>query len=251
MDDGDAEADYSVLEGEPRFRLLRRPHLGVSAARNAGLDEAKGEVVLFADPDDGLGPGWMESLAKAVEGVDFAWGGFTLESGGKTVLMESPDAGRVYRGEEVKNRVWRAVFGYRLRDALSHPSRNGLWKACGREFGTVWCRAFRRNVLADLRFDEGLALNEDAIFLAEYAVRAKSMRVVGDTSYVYRIRREGAANVESLERKAANKFALRDARSRIDPAKRFWRGTYLLSAVELLREAGLKTAWRYLTSRGI
>ncbi|MCR5414526.1 MAG: glycosyltransferase [Kiritimatiellae bacterium] len=248
VDDGDGGTDYSVLE-DPRFRLVRRPHGGVSAARNTGIDAAQGDLLLFADPDDSILPGWMENLVAAADGVDLAWGGFIMRENGTDSRFSPPDPGAEYRGAAVKSRVWRAVFGYRLRDVFRYRTRERMWKGCGREFGTVWCRAFRRSAVGDLRFDESLSLNEDAMFLAAFALRAESMRIVDCADYVYAIRPGGASAIESGMRKTANKFALRDARLRLDPGKDFWRGSFLLSAAEVCREDGPAAAWRYLTGK--
>ncbi len=56
IDDGSTDGTARVLEalgaGEPRIRLLRGPHHGVSAARNAGLAAAGGELVAYLDSDN-------------------------------------------------------------------------------------------------------------------------------------------------------------------------------------------------------
>ena len=250
VDDGSTDGSGEILEEyaarDGRITVVHQPNGGLCSARNAGLDRATGEVVLFFDPDDAVGPQWMERLVRGIDGVDLAWGGFVSTCEGKDTDHTSVDVGREYLGADVKRRVWRAVFGYRLRDVLRFGTPQRMWRGCGREFVGLWSRAYRRSVIGDLRFDEALGLFEDAMFVAAYAERAQSMRVIGETGYRYAIRVGGLMSREGRERKLLHKFELRDARRRIDPKMTHWRGSFLLSAVEVFRIAGLGAAWRYL-----
>ena len=50
--DGSAEMVLSYQEKDPRVRLFRQTHQGVSAARNLGLQKARGTYIAFVDSDD-------------------------------------------------------------------------------------------------------------------------------------------------------------------------------------------------------
>ena len=65
-DDGSADTlDQALVPYLPdRVHLLRLPHAGVSASRNAACRSASGDFVLFLDADDLLLPGKLEALAR-------------------------------------------------------------------------------------------------------------------------------------------------------------------------------------------
>ena len=63
VDDG--STDHSVEEVtkvlNPRIRLIHQENAGVSAARNRGIEEAKGEYIAFLDADDEWKPDYLKT----------------------------------------------------------------------------------------------------------------------------------------------------------------------------------------------
>jgi glycosyltransferase involved in cell wall biosynthesis len=68
VDDGSEDESRSVVRriDDPRLRYLERPHRGISAAMNAGLDEARGELVARLDSDDVWLPALLERTVAAL-----------------------------------------------------------------------------------------------------------------------------------------------------------------------------------------
>jgi glycosyltransferase involved in cell wall biosynthesis len=68
VDDGstDETPDLLAAYGD-RLTLLREPPLGLSHARNLGLEHCRGEYVGFIDGDDRWAPGSLERLVAALE----------------------------------------------------------------------------------------------------------------------------------------------------------------------------------------
>ena len=69
-----AERAETQAEGSPRLRLLRRPHGGKGAAVRAGMLEADGDYVIFADADLATPPDQMPLLTQALDQHDVALG---------------------------------------------------------------------------------------------------------------------------------------------------------------------------------
>jgi glycosyltransferase involved in cell wall biosynthesis len=66
VDDGSPDNSGKICdeyaEKDTRFRVIHQENQGVSAARNKGLDEAKGEWIGFVDSDDWIEPNMYEYL---------------------------------------------------------------------------------------------------------------------------------------------------------------------------------------------
>ena len=74
VNDGSTDGSATILEDyaskDGRFKIVAQPNRGLSAARNTGMDAAKGEYILFLDSDDWLEPNALEVLSENMNGED-------------------------------------------------------------------------------------------------------------------------------------------------------------------------------------
>ncbi|HRF78803.1 MAG TPA: glycosyltransferase [Flavobacteriales bacterium] len=75
VDDGstDSTADIVSRITDPRISLVRQHNGGVSNARNAGIELARGGIIGFLDADDTFEPKAIEVKVKALASVDVGW----------------------------------------------------------------------------------------------------------------------------------------------------------------------------------
>src|SRR5205823_4452069 len=69
IDDGSTDGTRAVVERyerDPRVRYLRQDHQGVSAARNLGLAESRGEIIAHLDSDNVWYPRYLEAVTQAL-----------------------------------------------------------------------------------------------------------------------------------------------------------------------------------------
>ncbi len=98
VDDGSTDGTVDWLKTSDEFshvRLFEQAHGGPSAARNYGVNEAKGDTIIFIDSDLVVTPVFLESHAKALSEAQAETGGdqfFTYGAVINTANFEEPTA---------------------------------------------------------------------------------------------------------------------------------------------------------------
>ena len=123
INDGSTDATGAILDRyqqqDPRVRVFHQPNRGVAAARNKGLEVAKGQYVAFLDPDDFYpNEGTLELLySKAVENNALICGGsfsdYNNDTGRIRTYYAGDYAGYAFHQEGFVNyRDYQFDFGY-------------------------------------------------------------------------------------------------------------------------------------------
>ena len=144
--DGTGALCDQLAAGDARITALHRANGGAGAARNTGLEAARGDWVLFLDADDELLPGlWTALDALPVTDEEMILFGLQRASTGESVTVAPLAEGRYEGLAALEPRLSALLFDTGL---LAAP----------------YPKLFRRSVIGTLRFDETLKINEDVLF---------------------------------------------------------------------------------------
>lgn len=248
IDDGSLDGTAKVINSytDKRIEYYYQKNAGVSAARNKGLEKAKGQKIFFFDSDDTFEPNLIEDcVAFAKENdVESVLYGYGNRVDGKTVNEHIFQLNGIYRNEQIVDEVMPAFLGHSFID-VNRWLRGECGQREGKEHTALWRIMLDSSVIRKngLLFDTKLSLGEDTKFINTYLLFTHSVGILKETLYYLTIR-EGSANVTSDSNPilmAQNKEKLIHARKEIDAIAAeegkdthgYWQGTLIFSAVQL------------------
>ncbi|KFI56974.1 glycosyltransferase family 2 protein [Bifidobacterium choerinum] len=180
-----------VFDGEPESGLIdvvdefsddcahavQIEHGGVSAARNAGIDEANGRWICFLDSDDRLMGDGVAQLMRFADSHDcqIAQGSYYKESNGRLEHCSFANSEAIYTGDE------------------GHTEFMAATLEVDRGVAMAWSKLYNREFLVDsgVRFNTDLSVDEDTLFVFDAVSRAQVIGFVPVDVYVYQ-RHEGS-----------------------------------------------------------
>ncbi|MDR3117131.1 MAG: glycosyltransferase [Puniceicoccales bacterium] len=178
--DGCGEILDAMAKRDGRFRVLHRENGGVGAARNAGMEVARGQWIAFADPDDLLHRDYLQILHRNLlsANADVSLCGYVKFSGSRRPNLCRPP-------------------GRERSASLEEPERfRLLQRSRSISLGTVWGKLFCRKILAGLSFSD-LCFREDLLFTTA-ALLATERQVLSDARlYFYRDHARSICNRQS------------------------------------------------------
>lgn len=232
VDDGSPDGSRAIAEryaaDDRRIRVVTRPNGGLGAARNTGVEHARGRYLTFVDSDDLLPPTALAALVGSAE------------ASGSDIVVGSVkrfDSTRSWRPQWVDGVHAERLRGVRIEEFL--PLIRNLY---------TWDKLYRRDFwdAQGLRFREGVAY-EDQPIVTQLFARARAIDVLTDVVYHYRARDDRS----SISQQTAT---VKDLRDRI-AAWEVSRETLLAEVDRTVYDGWLQTLFDahfhwYLTSPG-
>jgi len=176
IDDGSVDDTAAVCrriaEVDSRVRYIYQENAGVSAARNRGIMEARGEFIAFVDADDFIEcTAYGEAFDLMEEqGCDCAgWGYYEEYPDGARITKSAPMVTGAYDAEAVRKHIVLPMLQDRLSASLL--------------LGTVWRYIFRADRVKTIKFSG--AYLEDEVFLIEYFAQDSRIAVIDKPLYGY------------------------------------------------------------------
>ena len=188
VDDGSPDCcpilcDQYAMEDE-RIRVIHKKNGGLSDARNAGLNLATGEYVLYVDSDDYIELDSCERLISATsdEQVDIVVG---------NAIMEKPDG-----NEKMIHSATPAGFIYSAKDFVEKAVCESQW------YAPAWLNMYRREYLLrnNLYFKKGIYF-EDVQMLPRVFLSAQKIACIDEVFYHYIIRENSIMTSKKDEKK--------------------------------------------------
>lgn len=177
IDDGSTDKSGRIAEeygfADERITVFHQKNLGVSLARNQGIDEATGNYVVFLDADDEL---IEDCLAKTVNIAE--------ETNADVV------AGRSCENQELfQDRIiWTGA------EALENSLKDHLftYSACA--------KLIRREFIGKTRFTPDIRINEDSYSVFQLLCKQNVFVLTNDVIYFYRANSESSSRTVFSEK---------------------------------------------------
>ena len=181
VNDGSTDNSLAILKEyekvDSRFKIIDKKNAGVSAARNTGIENASGKIIMFLDPDD-----YYEEFACERMYNEFLEAPTDICIFGSKIFPDFPKPPKWYN--YILTSHYERFDEFEPKILFNNP--------CSKPF--IWRHAYSKEFLDkyNIRFDERCNFGEDTIFPMEAFPHAKNISFIADALYNYRWSRDGS-----------------------------------------------------------
>lgn len=185
VDDGSIDGSGKMCDDyaskDSRVRVIHRENGGQSVARNSGMEVATGDFISFVDSDDVLHPDYFKVLMGLMTSADV-----DISSVGMVRFSDKPD----FLMRHICNPSTKIMTGEEAMESILYQNMLDA---------SPCCKLFKKKVIENLRFPEGIIYEDLALI---YRIYEQSRKVIHCKSeyYFYRMHSGSTTGNFSLRR---------------------------------------------------
>lgn len=213
INDGSTDKSGSICDDyackDDRIRVIHQTNKGVSSARNAGINTASGEWIMFVDGDDILTPHAIKNLVTIASQTNA-----DCTAGMIRAFIDETDLQPVHGDPRT---TFKVVTGQKALEHMLYQQHivNG-----------PVAKLYKSNLIKNIKFKIGITIAEDLYFNYQVLKNAKAVAITSSLTYLYRLR-EGSAsrytfNHKRMDGLKVTELILKDAKkskNAIKPAR--------------------------------
>lgn len=189
VDDGSKDGSGALCDElasqDVRIRAIHQENGGVSKARNAGLQLAKADRIVFVDADDILYPDALSEGMELMNRFDL-----DIVLGGTRLLWSDPSVPakemtiKLPEGEHFRLYTHKDSDAF-IRQILTGNAGSGYAELNGCSHQGPCSRIYKRELIQDICFPEGIRMGEDTVFNSAVFAKANRIGVTDSVWYGY------------------------------------------------------------------
>ena len=185
IDDGSPDNSPQICDDwakkDKRIKVIHKQNVGVSSARNIGLDTAKGKFIIFVDSDDFLSLNYVESLLKKQKqtGADLVMCGYS----------------RFVEEDKLEPKIEKSLVEFTEKPNLYYMYADLINCA-------IFRTLFSSEIIKNLRFNENLAIGEDLMFFTMLFTNNQHIKIGLVDEFLYNYRLTASSAIHSKDKTA-------------------------------------------------
>ena len=175
------------FEDDIKIKMIQTDIIGVSQARNVGIDAAEGEYIAFVDDDDMLSNNYLESLIQVSDRNAIAVANVKVFQNDLNVLSDDYISKSYLKNLTTSHKAVFSMISF---------------------FSSSCAKLINKKIIKNRRFDTHFKMGEDSLFMFAISDEIKEVRLAN--AIYYRRRRQSSASQskKQMNEKIANAWAL-------------------------------------------
>ncbi len=171
IDDGSTDNCNKICDeyaiADSRIVVIHKKNGGVSDARNRGLEIARGDYILFVDPDDYVEPQYLNTIDSKIADYDMLFFSHYKKYRNKTVKCFGED------------------------NVLTRAETQNVLLSDSKYCGYLWNKVFKNEIIKNnkLCFENDVSMCEDLLFVFQYIKNIQSVKTIDEPLINYRQRK--------------------------------------------------------------